>query len=519
MAIKKPKIKSANKEIFAPRPPIVAVIGHVDHGKTTLLDKIRKTVIAEKEAGGITQKIGAYEIEVEKKDKKLHGKQKITFLDTPGHEAFSEMRKRGIKVADIAVLVVAADDGVQMQTIEAINFAKSAKIPLIVAFNKTDKPEANVALVKKQLSEQGVLTEDWGGQTLGVEISAKTGKGIPELLESILLVAEMEELKADYEAEADGVILESKMDPKKGALATFLTKNGALKVRDFIVAGKNFGKIRRMENFKGEAVAIALPSVPVTVSGMETLPFPGEHFKSFKNIEEAKDALKANLEILTQEEKPKPSSSTEKTFSIILKADSRGSLEAIKVVFSSLKPEGIDLKIFKAEIGEINENDIKDASATNSMIVGFNSFLPVSLTEFAKQKKAKIVSGEIIYKLAYEVKEQIASLLPPKIIKTVTGKLRVIALFRMIKEKEGSFESVFGAKVTEGKILAGSKIDIFREGKIIGEGRVIELQFNKAVTKEISEPNNAGIRYRGNVKIEMGDNLEAYTEEIIKQKI
>ncbi len=519
--LNKKKKKKEEKENLLPRPPVVVVIGHVDHGKTTLLDKIRKTTLAEKEVGGITQKIGAYETEIEKKDKKAQGKQKITFLDTPGHEAFSEMRKRGIKVADIAVLVVASDDGVQPQTIEAIRFAKSAGIPIIAAFNKTDKPEANVALVKKQLSEHEVLTEDWGGQTMGVEISAKTGKGIPELLDSILLLAEMEELKADYGVAGEGVILESKMDSKKGALATFLVKNGTLKIRDFVVAGKNFGKIKRMENFKGETVNIAVSSTPVIVSGMETLPNPGEAFKSFKDIEKAKTALKANLEILATEEKIKaePALAVEKVFGLILKADTQGSLEAIKAIFSRFKPEEVTLKIFKAEIGAINENDIKDASATKSIIVGFNSFLSAGLIEFAKQKKVRIISGEIIYKLIDEAKELIVSLLPLKINKIITGKLRVIAIFKIIKEKEGSFEAVFGAKVTEGKILAGAKIDILRKSEPVGQGKVVELQLNKAAVKEVSEPNNAGIRYKGSAKIEMGDALETYTEEIIKPKI
>lgn len=525
MVTKKKKIKNEDKEKLLPRPPIVAVIGHVDHGKTTLLDYIKKTNVAGREAGGITQKIGAYEAEAEKDE--TGKKEKLVFLDTPGHEAFSGMRKRGIKVADIAVLVVAADDGVQPQTIEAIKFAQEAGIPMLVAFNKTDRPEADVMKTKKQLSEHGVQTEDWGGQTIGVEISAKTGKGIKELLDSVLLVTEMEELKANPDEPASGVVLESKVDAKKGILATLLVKNGTLKLRDIVAAGKSFGKIKRMENFKGDSIKSAAPGTPVAVMGMETLPEPGETFRAFKTASEAEKARAAKAEEKREIAAPEPVSAAEiteeikapeKTLNIILKADSRGTLEATGLILSNVKIPGINLKVFRESVGDINENDIKEASATSSVIIGFNSKSPSALGEFADQKKVRIITSDIVYKLIEEVKELASSMLPPKIIKTATGKLQVIAVFKSKKGAGENFDSVFGAKVIDGKILKGSNIEIFRKGASIGKGKAIELQFNKQNAEEVGKPNNAGIHYRGNAKVELGDALEAYTEEIIKEK-
>lgn len=517
MAIKKnkPTIKSN----LLTRPPIITVIGHVDHGKTTLLDKIRETNIAGGEAGGITQKIGAYEVIFKKNKKNI----RLVFLDTPGHEAFSGMRQRGIKVADIAILVVAADDGVQPQTIEAIKFATESQTPLIVAFNKIDRPEADIPRVKKQLSDLGVLTEDWGGQVLSAEISAKSGLGIENLLESILLLSEMLELKYNPEAMAEGFVLESKSDSKKGILATFLVKNGILKIRDIVTSGSSIGKIKRMENFKGETITSAEAGIPVMIMGMESLPEPGTTFKSFKNLPEAqKNLLKNNLINKTQTESL---GFTVKTMpgkdgiclNIILKADSQGTLEALEVVLNNLKTETVKINILKKGVGNINENDIKEASIVSSAVIGFNALMPVSLDDFAKQKKVKIITNTIVYKLIEDLKELAISLLPPKIIKTETGKLQVIALFKVKKIPGDNFEAVFGAKVIAGKILNGGMVEIFRRGVSIGSGKIIELQINKEAVKEISKPNNAGIHYRGKHPVELGDMLEAYTEEIIKQ--
>ncbi len=519
MVIKKKKV--AAKEHLLSRPPIVTVIGHVDHGKTTLLDKIREANIAGGEAGGITQKIGAYEV-ILKKDKK---RSRITFLDTPGHEAFSGMRQRGIKVADIAILVVAADDGVQPQTIEAIRFAAESQTPVIVAFNKIDRPEADVARVKKQLSDNGILTEDWGGQVLSAEISARSGLGIDNLLESVLLLSEMTEMKFDPNIPAEGVVIESKSDSKKGNLATFLVKDGTLRIRDIVVSGTALGKIKRMENFKGEMIASAEAGTPVVIMGMETLPQPGTGFKVFKNLNDAQKKISENKE--NEAASPDLAGIASEVVSekdgiclnIILKADSQGTLEALEAILKNLKTDMVKIKILKKGVGNINENDIKEASVVSSSIIGFNASLPVSLDEFAKQKKVKVISGTIVYKLIEELKELAVSLLPPKIIKTVTGKLQVIALFKSKKIPGDNIEAVFGAKVIDGKIVNGAGVEIFRRGVSVGIGKVAELQLNKEAAKEVSKPNNAGIHYRGKSTVEMGDVLEAYTEEIIKQKL
>ncbi len=519
MVIKKKK--TALKDSLLPRPPIVTVIGHVDHGKTTLLDKIRETNIAGGEAGGITQKIGAYEV-VLKKNKK---NTRITFLDTPGHEAFSGMRQRGIKVADIAILVVAADDGVQPQTIEAIKFAAESQTPIVVAFNKVDRPEADVARTKKQLSDNGVITEDWGGEILSAEISAKSGLGIENLLESVLLLSEMTEMKFNPNIPATGIILESKADSKKGILATFLVKDGILKIRDIVASGMSLGRIKRMENFKGETIVSAAAGTPVVIMGMESLPRPGTSFQVFKDFAEAQK------EVVKNKEKEEVIPSLAETASgispdqdgiclnLILKADSQGTLEALEAILKNLKLETVKIKILKKGVGDINENDIKEANVISSTIIGFNASLPASLSEFSKHKKVKIISGSIVYKLIEDLKELAASLLPPKIIKTITGKLQVIALFKSKKVAGDNIEAVFGAKVIDGKIVNGAGVEIFRRGVSVGIGKVVELQLNKEVVKEVSKPNNAGIHYRGKSAVEMGDTLEAYTEEIIKQKI
>lgn len=550
MAIKKTKIKSAKKSGLYPRPPIVVVIGHVDHGKTTLLDYIKKTNLADKEAGGITQKIGAYEAEIEKENGK---KARVTFLDTPGHEAFSGMRKHGIKVADIAILVVAADDGVQPQTKEAIRFAQEAKLPIIVALNKIDRPQADIARTKSQLSEAGILTEDWGGQTLSVEISAKSGQGVKELLDAVLLLAEMGEINANPADMAAGIVLESKADPKKGILTTFLIKNGTLNLRDAVVSGVCIGKIKRMENFLGTSVITAPPSSPVVIMGMESMPLPGEIFTAFKNPDDAKKTVQAarlemaELERIEKEElikkeetiakeaeaaaisetaakttetpEVKKEEKSAKPLNILLKADSQGTMEAINSILMNLNFKEIDLRIIKKFIGDINENDVRDANATNSVIIGFNSAVPASVNELAKQKKVKIVANTIVYKLIEEVKELALSLLPPKIIKTIIGKLQVVAIFKTKKAAGNSFEIVFGAKVLDGKIINGAGMEIFHNKISACTGKAIELQFNKEIAKEVAKPNNAGIHYRGNGKVEMNDIIEAYTEKTIKQKL
>lgn len=520
MSVKKTKIKSAGKEKLFLRPPVVVVIGHVDHGKTTLLDYIKKTKVAGKEAGGITQKTSAYEVEMEKSE--TGEKARITFLDTPGHEAFSGMRLRGVNVADIAILVVAADDGVQPQTIEAAKFAQSAGIPILVAFNKTDKPGADVLKTKKQLSEIGVQTEDWGGQVIGVEISAQTGKGVQELLDAVLLLAEMEEIKADPEKPASGIVLESKVDAKKGITATLLIKDGTLEMRDIVAAGKAIGKIKQMEDFTGKAIHSALPGTPVFVMGMNSMPEPGQIFNVYKTVGEAeaameKDANEDKERILLTD--VSDGDGITKNLRIILKADSQGTLEALETVIGSIAIDGINLSIASKGVGDINENDIKNAAVISAVILGFNSEASSALSFFAEQKKVKIISEKIVYKLVEAIKDLAVSLLPPKIIRTEIGKGIVVAVFKLKKSAGDNFEAVFGARVIDGKIGKGCHVEIFHNGVSQGKGKVVELQFNKNAVDEVLKPNNAGIHYKGNAKMELNDTIEAYTEEIIKQKI
>lgn len=501
------------------RAPVVAVMGHVDHGKTTLLDTLRKTKTALGEAGGITQHIGAYQVTFTKKDT---GELKaITFLDTPGHEAFYEMRRRGASITDVAVLVVAADDGVQPQTIQSIKLCEEFNVPIVVAINKIDKPGANAERVKKDLAEQGILIEAWGGKVVAVEISAKQNIGIDKLLEMIILVAEMQELKADIEAPTRGVIIESKLDPHKGPLATALIQDGILHMGDYITAGTAYGRVKRMEDFKGESVKEATPSMPVMVIGFVSIPEVGDILEVAESKTEAKaKAEKSLIKTVRFKKTRKVENSEMKKFNIILKADTRGTLEAIMQMLGTIKSPEITLEVVRMGVGEINESDIKMAETSQAEIIAFGVKTRPTTEELAEKIKMKINNYDVIYKLFEDVKEKMADRLPPEIIRHDIGKLKVIAIFKTGKMgANNTIEVVFGAKVNSGVSRNKAKIEITRDKKIIGKGDIMELQFNKKSAEEVKTGQNAGIHYRGNVKIDMDDEIVVYEEEKKRRKL
>lgn len=501
--------KNSGKNL-SPRPPIVTILGHVDHGKTTLLDTIRKASVAASEAGGITQHISAYQA---KKHKEL-----ITFIDTPGHEAFSAMRKRGLSIADIAILVVAADDGVRPQTKEVIEYLKAHKLPTIVAINKIDKPEAKPERVKQELAEHGVLFEEWGGDTLCAEISAKNNINIDTLLESILLVAEVEDFRADQKRDGLAVILESHLDPQKGPVATALIRTGTLKVGQDIIAGGSFGRIRHMEDFTGKSLIQAGPSVPVTLYGFNTTPqtndvvqvVSGKGLARLRSKEALlKDTAKTKVgKIQSDEEKEM------KKIIIVLKADVQGSLEAIEQILSTLHSDEVALEILDAAVGSITESDVRTASSAHALLVGFNSEPTSVAKRLAETSKVEIITFNIIYKLVDALKDRLTALLPPEIVRTDFGRLSVLAIF-----KTGKHDMIVGGRVSEGKLIRGSLIEIKRGDEIVGNGKMLNLQQNKQNADEVGQGNECGVVFEGNIKIEVGDTLICYKEETKKRSL
>ncbi len=482
---------------------MVVVLGHIDHGKTTLLDQIRKTHVAEKESGGITQHIGAYQIE--------KGGKKITFLDTPGHEAFSAMRSRGARVADIAILVVDSCEGVQAQTKEAILPVKKAEIPIVVVLNKIDKPEANPEKTKGELSKEGVLVESLGGKVPSVLVSAKTGQGIEDLLELILLVAEMEDLKTDISKSAEGAVIESYLDSQRGPTATLLLTEGIFKKGDIFGTPSTFGKIKSLESFRGVPIEKALPSDPIIVVGFENVPKVGEGFKVFPGIEEAKSYLKIS-------EKKAPEvleiSAGQKVLNLILKSDVLGSIEAIEEVLRGLPQEKVILRILKSEVGEVSERDIKLAKGGRAVILGFRVKISKTSKILAERDKIKIMTFEIIYDLVEGVRKFMEKIVEPESVRMEVGKVKVLAIFLAEKNRQ-----IIGGKVIEGEVRKGVQIEIFRgEGneELVGKGRLINLQRNKKDIERMPKGEECGILYEGEAKIESGDTLVIYTEERLR---
>ena len=477
----------------------MVVLGHIDHGKTTLLNTIRQIEFTgEKPGGAITQHIGAFEIE---KDGK-----KITFIDTPGHEAFSAMRSRGAKVADIAILVIDAVEGIQAQTKEAISHIKKAQIPFIVALNKVDKPEANPEKVKRELKKEDVLVEELGGKIPSVETSAKTGQGIDELLDLISLIAEMENLQVDISKAGEGVVIESYLDSQRGPTATLILNEGVLKLGDIIGTPTAVGKIKILENFQGKALEKVLPGEPAVIVGLEIVPKVGENFKVFSDIESAKKYL----EVKEKKEAPEvlEIESSQKVLNLILKTDVLGSIEAIEEVLKELPQEKIILRILKAEVGEINESDIKLAKSAKALILGFRVKINPLAQNFAEREKIKIMTFEVIYDLVEGLRNFMEKIITPTVLREELGKVKILVIFLTEKNRQ-----IVGGKVIEGEVRKGTQIEVFRGEELIGQGKLINLQRNKKDIEKVGKGEECGILYEGETKIEVGDILLIYTEE------
>lgn len=504
-----------SEEDLQERPPVVTIMGHVDHGKTTLLDTIRKTSVASGEAGGITQAIGAYQIE-------YNGK-KITFIDTPGHAAFTEMRARGASITDIVIIIVAADDGVMPQTKEAIDHAKAAKVPIIVAVNKIDKPTANVEKVLTEMSANGIQPEVWGGDVMFVNISAVTGEGIDDLLERILLLSEVSELKANPKRYASGTVIESKIDKSSGVIANILIQNGTLRLGDPIVVGSSYGKIRTLKNDCGENLVEAYPSMPVSITGLTESPSAGDKFMVFENEKKAKRV--AEQRKINEEEKkrgPKTSLSLDDLFSrvkegekeinIILKADVKGSEEAVKNSLLKLDVEGIKINVIRSGIGTISESDISLAEASNAIIIGFNIRPDNKTTEVAKDKGVDIRLYNIIYKVVEEMEAALIGKLEPEYEEKVLGTAEVRKLFKFSK-----VGTIAGSYVTSGLIKKGASARVVRDGVIINESTIATLAREKDQVKEVKQGLECGITIDSFNDIKEKDVIEAYEMVEIKK--
>ena len=493
------------------RPPVVTILGHVDHGKTTLLDAIRKADVAAGEFGGITQHIGAYQIEQKGK--------LITFLDTPGHAAFTAMRARGAQGADIVVLVVAANDGVMPQTREAINHATAAKVPIIVAMNKIDLDDANPEFTKKQLAELGLVPDEWGGNTMIVPVSAKAKIGIEDLLEAILLVADSNEIKANPNGPAVGTVIEAEIDKNKGVLTTLLIQNGSLQAGDFVVAGQASGKIRAMFDFRGKTLRKAGPSTPVRIMGLNEVPHAGDFFQIFKDEEEGRAVVQKRKAAEQERRSSAPKATLEEMFAnfqagkmrelqLIVKADVEGSLEPIVESLKDIKSEEIKINILHAQTGNISEGDVILASASSAIIIGFNVKADAAAKRLAETERISIRLYNIIYRLIEDVEKAVKGLLEPEYEQVELGKAEVLAVFPISK-----VGNVAGCKVIQGEIRRNAKVRVMRKGELINETEVSSLRHEKEIVREVRQGFECGISLRNFNDFVPGDMIEAYTFE------
>ncbi len=493
------------------RPPVVTILGHVDHGKTSLLDAVRQTDVAAGEAGGITQHIGAYQ--VEKKGRT------ITFLDTPGHAAFTAMRARGAQGADIVILVVAADDGVMPQTREAIAHAKAARVPIIVALNKIDKPNANPERVKQQLAELELVPDDWGGNTMVVPVSAKQKQGIDDLLEGILLVADNANIKANPAGKVIGTVVEAEVDKSKGTIATLLVQNGTLEAGDIVVAGKSYGRLKAITDYKGKPVKKAAPSTPVVALGLNDVPAAGDVFRVVDSEREARAIVGERIEMEKSQSHTKKKVSLEDLFAsvqsgetkelnLIVKADVQGSLEPLVVELQKLGQGEIGLKILHAEAGNIGENDVMLASASKALIVGFNVQADVAARRLAEAEGVSIRLYEIIYRMTEDIEKALKGMLEPDLVEKVIGRATVLAVFPASK-----LGRVAGCRVTEGELRRNSKVRLFRGTDLVFEGEMASLRHEKEDVREIRTGFECGVGFKSFHDIQVGDQLVCYVIE------
>lgn len=518
-AISTREARKAASENAESRPPVVAVMGHVDHGKTSLLDAIRGADVVKGEAGGITQHISAYQIE--------HNGRKITFLDTPGHEAFAALREHGAQLTDVVIIVVAADDGIKPQTVEAIRFAEKAGVKIIVAINKIDKPEADLNRVKQQLSEHNLLIEEWGGDTVVVPVSAKTKDGIPELLDMVLLVSDVEELKADVDIPARGLIIEAHMEQGRGPIGVALVDAGVLKQGQFVVAGTTYGKVRSLENSVGEAIKEAGPSTPVIITGFKTLPEFGDEFQVAANEKEAKKMAAGLSRAQTSETKSGISTSSDlirkinrnvnvQELPVLIKADVKGSLTSVIDSLKTLDTDEVAIRVVGSGVGAINDNDVHMAQSTGAIVYGFNVDMPQSVKQHISRDKVPVRLYKIIYELIEDARTELGRLLSPEIVETDLGRLVVKGVFKTTKT-----EVIAGGEVTKGKLTAPALVRIFRDKDQIGTAELTILKKGPQEVKEVFEGEMCGVQLAtaSRTELQEGDRLEFYTREEVTRTL
>ena len=507
----------AAKEVLAEgegelRPSIVAVMGHVDHGKTSLLDAIRKTSVAEHEAGGITQHIGAYQVK--------RGERWITFLDTPGHEAFSALRQHGARMTDVAIIVVAADDGVRPQTKEAIRHAQEAGVQMVVAINKIDKDGADPARVRTELSELELVPEEWGGKTIMVDVSARTGEGIEKLLEMVLLVADIEDLRARVTGPSDGVIVESHLDSGRGPVATVLVRNGALKIGDYIVAGATYAKVRSLTDWRGQRITVATPGMPAVVTGLKAVPGFGDVYVSAKSERAARDAAmgatrREQVKTLNKVKRIDASALGEaitaaniNELNVVIKADVQGSLESLLESLAALRNDEVAIRVVSSAVGDITEGDITFAKTAGAMLIGFSVSASSSVRHQASREGVQLRQYKVIYELLDDLRAALSAMLAPEVIETVVGNLEILGVFKTTKTAV-----VCGGKITMGRLAPKLTLRVKRGKDVLGDGKLTSLQRDKQEVKEAFDGETCGLSVATTVAIELGDHLEFYTTE------
>jgi translation initiation factor IF-2 len=501
------------------RAPVVAVMGHVDHGKTSLLDAIRAASVAKGEAGGITQHISAYQV--------VHNGRPITFLDTPGHEAFAAIREHGAHLTDIAVIVVAADDGIKPQTIEAIRFARKAGVKIVVAMNKIDKEGADTNRLKQQLSENGLMVEEWGGDTVALEVSAKTRQGVSELQDMLLLLADVDELKADVKAPATGLIIEAHVEQGRGPVAHALIESGTLRRSDFVVAGSSYAKVRNLETTDGKAVTEAKPSTPVVMTGFKTLPEFADEFKVVKNEKEARALATANAQAKVSNGGRHGINSGEliriinrsnqvQELNVLLKADVQGSLASVTDSLKALDTEEVAIRVVGSGVGAINENDVHLAQSSQAIIYGFNVAMPGNIRQIASRDKVQVRLYKIIYELIDDAKNELSDLLLPQVITHDLGRLIVRGIFKTTKN-----EVICGGEVTKGKVVMPSFAKVFRDKEELAEVEITSLKRGPQDAKEVNEGEMCGLSFHTEKRLELqeGDRMEFFTRETVTRTL